>query len=43
MGICAHAYFSRRLRQVELTLEDEDAERARALLVNLGAHHTHLN
>ena len=29
--------------EVELTLEDEDAERARALLVNLGAHHTRLN
>ena len=29
--------------EVELTLEDEDAERARALLVNQGAHHTHLS
>lgn len=29
--------------EVELTLEDEDAERARALLVNQGAHHTRLS
>ncbi len=29
--------------EVELTLEDGDAERARALLVNQGAHRTRLN